>query len=80
MGIPGRDFFIVDWPFNPITIARWRRKFKLAPALARTSPRQRFTANLVAANPVKRFFLYVRMIFIFYKKMVQCLLQNLQPC
>src|SRR5437868_14835431 len=67
--IPGRNFVIPDWPIESITKTRRTIEFKIAPTLAGAAPRQRFSPYLVTPDPIKRFLLYVWMIFVFDEKM-----------
>src|SRR5690606_23531450 len=47
----------------------WPFKVKVRPALGLPCPQQGFTTHLIASDPVERFFLYIGMLFIFYKEM-----------
>ena len=69
VAVPRSNIFVTNGPFYRKTIAGGAFKIKLRPALRLPRPHQRLAAHLVAPNPVERFFLDVRMLGIFYKKM-----------
>src|SRR3569833_357247 len=73
VAVPRRNVLIADRPVDSIPETLGSRKFEIAPALAGPPPHDRLTANLVAADPVERLFLYVGMLLVFYKK-VLCVL------
>src|SRR6266487_2436003 len=70
MTIPGRHIAIANRPINSITVTLRCCKIKFTPSCTSPAPDERFAAYLVAAYPLKRFFLYVGMILILYKKML----------
>src|SRR6187551_3226961 len=67
--VPWSDVFISDWPLNSIIKSFRSCKFKRAPSLASSSPRERLATYLVAANPIEGLFLNIRVIFVFDKEM-----------
>src|SRR3569833_3172749 len=69
MRIPGCYIVIAYWPRNAVTIAFGVGKLVGTPALACPAPGKGLTPNLVAPYPIKRLFLYIGVVFIFYKKM-----------
>ena len=69
MTIPGSHIGIPDWPVDPISKAGGRSKGKIAPALTGSTPHDGFTTDLVTPDPVERFFLNIRMLLVFHKKM-----------
>src|SRR5262252_6693145 len=70
MRVPRSKIVISDRPICN-AISHSSVKIKSAPTLSIPGPQQRFSANLVASYPVKWFLLDVRMLFIFYKKMLR---------
>ncbi len=69
MRIPGCYIFITDGPGDAVAKAFGIDKLILTPALTSPSPGERFAPHLVSPYPIKGFFLYVGVIFIFHKKM-----------
>src|SRR5689334_3895360 len=70
MGIPWRKIIIAYGPVNGEAITCRGFEFKSTPTLRLPCPHQRFAAHLVTTYPVERFFLHIRMFFIFYEKML----------
>src|SRR4029077_8167489 len=64
VSVPRRDVVVTDRPVDPVTLSFRRGEFVLAPPLAGPSPDYRLAADLIAANPVERFFLHVRVVTI----------------
>src|SRR5690606_26848868 len=50
-------------------VTRGTFKIKVAPSLCLPRPKQRFSAHLVSTNPIKWFFLYIRVFTVFHEKM-----------
>src|ERR1017187_5351707 len=75
--VPGRNILVSDRPVNGISISGGSSKFKITPALAGATPHNGFTTNLVAPDPIKRFFLHIRMLCILYKKMMRILAESI---
>src|SRR6185437_7240696 len=71
ISIPRRHIVVPDGPVYRITIPRGPLKIKFAPALRLPGPKQRLAAHLVTAYPIKRFLLYIRVLFILYKKVLR---------
>src|SRR5215204_3827155 len=62
--IPGCHVVVPDRPLDAVAHARRRGELVLAPPLARTPPDQRLSADLIAADPVERRLLHVRVVAI----------------
>src|SRR6185437_9449060 len=69
MAIPWSKVIITNRPINCKAIPCRSFKIIFTPALGLPCPDQRLAAYLVAAYPIKRLLLDVRMLLIFYKKM-----------
>ena len=70
VAIPRRNVGIANRPVYGETVAGGAFKIEFRPALGLPGPKQRLTTHLVAPNPVKRFFLDVRVLRIFDKKLL----------
>jgi len=68
VGVPWRDVVVTYRPVNPVPLSLGRREFVFAPALAGAPPDDRFAADLVAADPVERLLLHVRVITILHEE------------
>src|SRR5699024_6271604 len=73
--IPWGNIAVPDWPVDGNPFICIGLEVEIAPALRPPSPGQRFPTNLVSPYPVKRFFLYIGMLIIFYKKVLGCLVE-----
>ena len=66
--VPRRDVVVADRPVDPVAVALRRGELVVAPALAGAAPDERLAADLVAADPVERLLLHVRVVASFTKK------------
>src|SRR5687768_10369045 len=66
--IPRRYVVVADWPVDAVTLALRSGKLVPAPALAGPAPDQRLSADLIAANPVERLLLHVRVVGVLYEE------------
>src|SRR3954469_7906232 len=62
--VPGRDVVVADRPVHPVAELLRRDELVLAPPLARSAPDERLAADLIAADPVERRLLHVRVVAI----------------
>src|SRR5213592_3849305 len=64
MGVPRRDVVVADRPIHSVTVSLGSGELILAPALTGAPPNQRLAADLIAADPVERLLLDVRVVFV----------------
>ena len=69
VAIPGGQISIANGPVNSESVTGRAVEIEVAPPLRLPRPHQRFTANLIAPNPVEWFFLHIRVFGIFHKKL-----------
>src|SRR6185312_13611332 len=69
MRIPWRHVFITDRPRDPVAKSFRVGELVLAPPLTGPAPGQRLSADLVSPDPVKRFFLDIRVVLVPDKKL-----------
>lgn len=70
MAVPGGEVVVADGPGNGEPVAGGAFEFKGAPALGLAGPKEGFAADLVAADPIERFLLYVGVRLIFYEEVL----------
>jgi hypothetical protein len=68
MAVPFFDVFVANRPIYGKAISGRAFKIKVGPALHLSCPHEGLASHLVAPNPVKWLFLYIRMFGVFHKE------------
>src|SRR5579862_3932134 len=74
--VPWSKILIADRPVRGKAVSSRALEFKIAPALCLASPHQGFPPCLIAANPVKRLFMDIRMFFVLHEEMLSALVKG----